>query len=148
MLDSGKGQHCCLDSWKWGRPEFLGVDGGAGALQGESRRRRRRRNVYAGLCFHKAVIMSFTPSVWLSCGSLTHFMRRPLLGVVCGLTVPVDGGCIWGRGLMVKGSTSYDDSHSLLLVLNTGSCGNCLWEPVLFSHSSLRSTRRKKYNQK
>lgn len=62
----------------------------------------RRRDAYAGLCFQKAVIMSFTPNVWPGCWSLTHFIRRSLsLRVVCGLTVPVDGRRIWGCGFLL-----------------------------------------------
>lgn len=63
---------------------------------------RGRRDAYAGLCFQKAVIMSFTPNVWLSCESLTHFIRRSFsLRVVCGLSVPVDGRRIWGCGFLL-----------------------------------------------
>ena len=73
--------------------QFQGVDRALRVLQGGG----GGRNAYAGLCFQKAVIMSFTPNVWLSCRSLTHFIRCSFsLGVVCGPTVPVDGRGILG----------------------------------------------------
>ena len=69
--------------------------------------------------------MSFTPNVWLSCRSLTHFIRCSFsLGVVCGPTMPVDGRRILGMwfpalDLMVKATASYSDSHSLIFSLQT-----------------------------
>lgn len=46
---------------------------------------RGRRNAYAGFCFQKAVIMSFTPNVWLSCRSLTCFIRHSFSLPLCGM---------------------------------------------------------------
>lgn len=96
---------------------------------------RGRRDAYAGLCFQKAVIMSFTPIVWLSCRSLTHFIRRSFsLSVACGLSVPVDGRRVWGCGFLLwswwKREARQHGSHSNFVYY--------LWAPVLFSHGSPR----------
>lgn len=103
---------------------------------------RGRSDVYAGLCLRKAVIMSFTPHVWLSCESLTHFICGSLLlRLACGLAVPVHGRRMWGcgfllLGLLVKRGTSYDGRNSYFFLKKWLSVYH-LCVLVLLSHDSL-----------
>ncbi len=109
------------------------------------------RDAYAGLCFQKAVIMSFTPNVWLSCSSLTYFRHRSfLLPVVCGLSVPVDGGRIWwcgfllrswwqreARHMMIASPLVFFETVSLVAAVFTVQGAQCFSVMVLSSHERL-----------
>lgn len=127
VVDSGKGQHCCLDSWGRGRSDFLGLDGAQRDLQGEEGCARRfvfsKGSDYVIYSHRLAQLQESDP------------LRRSFsLSVVCGLSVPVDGRRVWGCGFLLWSWWKREARQH-------GSRGNFvyyLWAPVLFSHGSLR----------
>lgn len=68
------------------------------------------------VCFQKAVIMSFTPCVWLGCSRLTHWVRLFSLRVVRGLSVPADGRRIWPCGFLLWSSWYREARHVMVAI--------------------------------